>query len=319
MVTMLLLGCALLLWPGCPPGVRSPYWRQRLRHRVFAASGVASAAVPVADGSLSNQSSGRPPPRPPPGLWVVARWARWQEGRPGPTGWVRAVLVPAVVAVLTGVLVGSALGMAVGVVAATARHLLRAAMSRRRARREVADLTAGLRLLARELRAGSAVQPAVRFAAAESRGTAVQVLTSLIGAGETSSPGAARQAASPGRSQRFSRMGNGVASEVADRLCTCWALSYRYGVSLASLIEAIARDLSDTAAAADVRAGQVAGPATSGYVLAGLPLAGLLLGSGMGADPWAVLTRSAVGGVLLLAGTVLTCAGLLWSARIVRP
>ncbi len=316
---MLLLGCALLLWPGHPQGVRPLYWRLRLRHRGFVASGVFPVAVPVADGSLSNQSSARPPPRTAISLWAAAKSARWQPGRSGWTGRVRAVLVPAAAAVLTALLTGPAIGMAVGAMAATVRHLVRAALDRRRSRREVADLAAGLRFLARELRAGSAVQPAVGFAAAESRGAAVRVLTSLIGAGDASSPGVVRRAGSTGRSHRDGRVGIGIADEVADRLRTGWALSHRYGVSLATLVEAIARDLSDSAAAADARAGQVAGPATSGYVLAGLPLAGLLLGSGMGADPWGVLARSAAGGVLLLAGTVLTCAGLIWSARIVRP
>jgi tight adherence protein B len=56
----------------------------------------------------------------------------------------------------------------------------------------------------------------------------------------------------------------------------------------------------------------------SGYVLSALPAAGLLLGSGMGADPLAVLTGSAWGGALLIAGTLLCCAGLLWTDRIVR-
>lgn len=319
MVTMLLLGGALLLWPGHPPGVRPLRWRLRLRHRGFVASEVFSVAVPVADGSLSNQSSARPPPRTATGLWAAAKWARWQAGGSGRTGWVRAVLVPAAAAVLTALLTGPAVGMAVGAMAATVRHLVRTALDRRRSRREVADLAEGLRLLARELRAGSTVELAARFAAEESRGAAARVLIGLIGAEDTSSRGAARRAGSTGVSQRLGRMGSGVADEIADRLRTGRALSYRYGVSLATLVEAIARDLSDTAVAADARAGQVAGPATSGYVLAGLPLAGLLLGSGMGADPWGVLTRSAVGGLLLLAGTVLTCAGLLWSARIVRP
>ena len=55
----------------------------------------------------------------------------------------------------------------------------------------------------------------------------------------------------------------------------------------------------------------------AGNVLAALPALGLLLGVGMGAQPVAVLLGSSVGHLLLLAGTVLTCAGLLWSARIV--
>jgi tight adherence protein B len=49
-----------------------------------------------------------------------------------------------------------------------------------------------------------------------------------------------------------------------------------------------------------------------------LPLLGLALGAGMGADPIQVLLSSALGNILLLVGVSLTCAGLLWSDRIVR-
>jgi tight adherence protein B len=56
----------------------------------------------------------------------------------------------------------------------------------------------------------------------------------------------------------------------------------------------------------------------SGYVMAVLPLMGLALGVGMGADPVGVLLGTPVGNILLLVGVALTCAGLLWSARIVN-
>ena len=53
-------------------------------------------------------------------------------------------------------------------------------------------------------------------------------------------------------------------------------------------------------------------------LLAGLPLLALAMGSGIGADPWAVLTTTATGQVLLLLGVALEAAGLAWSARLVR-
>jgi tight adherence protein B len=56
----------------------------------------------------------------------------------------------------------------------------------------------------------------------------------------------------------------------------------------------------------------------SGYVMAMLPLLGLALGAGMGADPIRVLLSSTIGSILLLVGVALTCGGLLWSERIVR-
>ncbi len=83
------------------------------------------------------------------------------------------------------------------------------------------------------------------------------------------------------------------------------------------LIDGLIGDVVDDMAAETERAAQVAGPRTSGYVMAVLPLLGLVLGTGMGADPVHVLLRTSVGSVLLVAGTFLTCSGLLWSARIV--
>ena len=51
--------------------------------------------------------------------------------------------------------------------------------------------------------------------------------------------------------------------------------------------------------------------------MAARPVMGVLLGSGMGVDPLAVLLGTPLGNVLLVVGVALMCAGLLWSARIV--
>jgi tight adherence protein B len=61
-----------------------------------------------------------------------------------------------------------------------------------------------------------------------------------------------------------------------------------------------------------------AAPRASALLLAGLPLLGLAMGSGVGADPWAVLTTTATGQVLLVAGVALEVLGLTWSRRLVR-
>lgn len=311
MVTALLLGFALLLWPGSPPG-------DRLRQRWCGSRpGALAGSVSVSPVSVSVASASAAAGSGP--TSVAGRGDRWQADRSRRMGRTRAVLAPAAAALVTGLVVGTAAGVAAGAIVSTLWHLVRAALARRRGRRELTDLTAGLRLLARELRAGSAVEAAVHLAAAESRGVAVRVLTGLVDAVGLSRSDGASRTEPIGAGPRPGRARADVAEEIAARLRTGWVLSNRYGVSLATVVEATARDLSDATAAADARAGQVAGPATSGYVMSGLPLAGLLLGSGMGADPWRVLTQTGAGGVLLVAGTALACAGLLWSARIVRP
>jgi tight adherence protein B len=42
------------------------------------------------------------------------------------------------------------------------------------------------------------------------------------------------------------------------------------------------------------------------------------MGSGIGADPWAVLTTTGAGQLLLVLGVALEGVGLAWSARLVR-
>ena len=106
--------------------------------------------------------------------------------------------------------------------------------------------------------------------------------------------------------------------QVAARLRSGWLLTRRHGLAFTPLIDALAVDLTEQIAAEAERAGHVAGPRMSGYVMAVLPLMGLALGVGMGANPFRILLLTPVGNILLLIGVFLTCAGLLWSARIVR-
>jgi tight adherence protein B len=61
---------------------------------------------------------------------------------------------------------------------------------------------------------------------------------------------------------------------------------------------------------------QLSGPRASAAVLAGLPILGIALGQGMGAHPLVILATTPVGQLLLVLGTGLAAAGLLWSARI---
>jgi tight adherence protein B len=60
----------------------------------------------------------------------------------------------------------------------------------------------------------------------------------------------------------------------------------------------------------------MAGPRASAAVLAGLPAVGLLLGEAMGVQPLRVLSTTGTGQTLLVVGTGLLCAGVLWSARL---
>ena len=101
------------------------------------------------------------------------------------------------------------------------------------------------------------------------------------------------------------------------RIAAAVQLSGRTGCSLAAVAGAVEDDLrARHRQRAELRAATAA-PRASAALLAALPLVGLAMGSGIGADPWGVLTGTATGQVLLVAGVALEAAGLTWSRRLV--
>ena len=101
------------------------------------------------------------------------------------------------------------------------------------------------------------------------------------------------------------------------RVSAAVELSARTGCSLAAVVGAVEDDLRARLHAAEELRSAVAGPRASAVVLAGLPVLGLVMGAGVGADPWSVLTTTPVGQALLVAGVGLEVAGLAWSSRLV--
>jgi tight adherence protein B len=212
-------------------------------------------------------------------------------------------VVPALVAGALGAMTSTAVVAALAAVCAAAagravRQRSREVMADRRTR----ALVEGLGALAAELRAGRPLQ--------EATATAV---------GSCPDPATAR-ALGP-----VLRLGEPPSGPVTDeparalvRIAAAVRLSARTGCSLAGVVTAVEDDLR-----ARLRAGQelrsaVAGPRASATVLAGLPVLGLLMGSGVGADPWRVLTTTGTGTVLLVVGVALELAGTAWSGRMVR-
>lgn len=200
---------------------------------------------------------------------------------------------------------GIAAAAAALVLALTVRRLVLSVLL---ARRESADrqaLGAALAALSRELRSGTAPEIALESVAAGAPPRIMLLLRSIRAAGANT------------LGRQSSEMDPCVDSAQAG-IVAALQLSVRHGVPLAGLVEVLAADLTGQIAAGRIRAAQVAGPRFSGFVLAGLPGFGVLLGIGIGADPLAVLFGgNLLGSVLLVVGTILTCTGLLWSARIV--
>jgi tight adherence protein B len=110
----------------------------------------------------------------------------------------------------------------------------------------------------------------------------------------------------------------GELAEALDRIAAATRLSTRTGCSLAAVAAAVEDDLRARARHRTELRAATAGPRASAAVLAGLPLLGLLMGSGVGADPWRILTTTGAGQALLVGGVALEAAGLAWSHRLVE-
>jgi tight adherence protein B len=105
--------------------------------------------------------------------------------------------------------------------------------------------------------------------------------------------------------------------EALGRISAAVLLSGRTGCSLAAVAGAVEDDLrARHRHRLELRSGTAA-PRASAALLAALPLLGLAMGNGVGADPWGVLTGTGVGQVLLVGGFALEAAGLAWSGRLV--
>lgn len=241
---------------------------------------------------------------------------------------------------------GGPVALAVSIAAAVAVHLGRRARATATARRDLVDLATALRSIGRELDAGATPGQAAARVSADATGALRATLAPLVEpvpAGGTSGVGAPGSASGVAARSGADRLGDsrgartkGIAARrtaprgmgraqqaaaptaPARRLWGAWDLAAERGVPLTAVIGALAADLDDRIDVARLRAGHVAGPAVSGYVLSALPIAGIALGAGMGSDPLAVLTGGGAGGVLLVVGVALVAVGLLWTGRIVR-
>lgn len=217
----------------------------------------------------------------------------------------RAVVLPVVMvagATITGV--GGSLAAAAITVFGVRYWRSRRTMSRR-----LADLDAfarGVRLLVAQLRAGAHPVAAVEGAAADSAPGVRAFFRDL--AGVTRLGGDATSV--------LQRQDQTEIRLPAGRLLRAWALAQRHGVALADVLDAVRRDVEHGAAHLRESEATMAGPRATAAVLCGLPVLSLLLGEATGARPVEVLATTSFGQVLLVIGTGLLCAGLLWTMRL---
>lgn len=223
----------------------------------------------------------------------------WAARRPR-RAWGSLVALAALAGGIVGGPVTAVLAVAYG--ALGARSAARRGARRRAAAsraRSLDDLSA----LAADLRAGLTVAPAI--------GTA-----SLPGAGAGAGPGA------DGDRGGGADGGGGGAVEpdarIGELTSAVWRLAERTGAPAADLVERIeadARAVDRSRAGADA---QAAGARSTALLLAVLPVGGIALGYGIGADPLHVLLRTPVGAACAIGAAVLQCAGLLWTDRLVN-
>ncbi|WP_345383188.1 type II secretion system F family protein [Pseudonocardia yuanmonensis] len=232
---------------------------------------------------------------------------------PTPAGRARAVPPLRLLVVLAGAGLGLVLGGPAGAVAgAVAAEVMRRRRTRARERAAAVaaagELAEAVSRIVEELRTGA--HPAAALDGARSDGPlAAEALAPAAAAARLGDdvPAALRR----GAGERSDL----VATELR-RLAGAWSLADRHGAPLADLLSGTLADLRwRLAFEARVRA-RLAGPRATAGVLTALPLLGLGLGHLLGADPLGVLRDGILGQALLLVGSGLLLAGLLWSDRI---
>lgn len=191
-------------------------------------------------------------------------------------------------------------------------HALLRAWTRRAAaaarREERSGAAEALAVLASELRAGRPTALALSGAALVAVGPLADGLGSAAVAGELGAdPVEALLRAAP----------RSAVPEVLRGLAACWQVCASTGSSLAAAVERLSVSLRADQAQRLAVASELAGPRATAAMLAVLPVAGISLAAGLGADPLEVLLHTPVGIACLGAGLGLECLGMWWTRRLV--
>jgi tight adherence protein B len=165
-----------------------------------------------------------------------------------------------------------------------------------------AQVMAALDLLAAELRAGIVPRQAIGALADD----APALRPAAAAAAHGGDVAEALRAAS-------AEAGAGALAELA----AAWHVAERAGAPLAHVLDRVSTAARDDAEVDREVQAEAAPARATGRLMAVLPVLGLSLGAGMGADPVHVLTGTVVGACCLAGGLALACAGIVWVDRIV--
>lgn len=226
----------------------------------------------------------------------------WLPGTP----WRAATAGSVALVVLVVVSMPLTVSLSTAALAGTLVYRRRRRTAQRVAMDEGRALTSALEMLTAELRAGAHPVRAFEVAATETSGP--------VGAGLRTVAARAGLGADVPAGLRAAGRGSRLAGHW-ERLAACWGLAAQHGLPIGVLMRTAALDIAERQRyCVQVDAG-LAGARATAAILAALPVVGVLLGELLGASPAMFLTRGA-GGVVLLAGVVLLCAGVLWAGRI---
>ncbi len=229
----------------------------------------------------------------------------WAFGRgPGPAALLAVVGIIGVAAALGPALAAVALG-AVGL--GRRAGSMRAARRRRDAERNQA--VEACAILAGELRSGRVPADALTAAAAVATGHSAVALQ------------AAGSAARLGGDVPAALAANAAASAVPAfllGLAACWRVCNATGSGIASAVDRLEQALRAEQEQRRAVDAELAGPRASAGLLAVLPVAGIGLAAGLGADPVQMLLHTPLGLAVLAAGLGLDLLGLWWTGRLVE-
>lgn len=239
------------------------------------------------------------------------RWARLRAGVPISDQTLLRLLPVLVVPLLP--VIGVLQTAAIGLVLLVLTDLVALTGRRRRARRHLAGWERATEALVAELRIGRRPGDALASAA---RG--------LGGAGtDAGSEGAAGVVRALSEAHGVAGLGgDGPAvlergdDAIAAELAGAWRLAERHGVSLAEVVDRLRADLAERRDRNARVEASLAGPRATSVVLSALPVVGIVMGTGIGAEPLGFLVGSTAGGVVALVGATLLVAGLWWTNRI---
>ena len=119
----------------------------------------------------------------------------------------------------------------------------------------------------------------------------------------------------------IARMRRGVSPIVLDSIPATIAvcrMGHSTGAPMADILDACALGVTEAMEARAAREVALAGPESSAYMLALLPIIGVALGYAMGADPLGFLLGSMLGNVVLAAGCVCEISGIILVRKLVQ-